>query len=265
MHQPEVGTRIYSHTSLALWRLCHRRWYQRYLAPGRQREPQGETAAFSAVLVHEALSLHFSNQPIDWAALEAKFQGMVDGKYDPSLHSVGSGQRILAAICATPPPVENAVPEAEIVYDFGTARYSTRPDLVGWFQGRRATVDFKYTEAKWRGKEPWPIRPLLPYDDQLLGQAILSEAGTFIRCTIRRNPASHVLADPVYEERMVDSALREEWLAETSGTIADIEKRIANGGPWEKNDDACDAYRRECIFKPYCKRGLALDAYSWGK
>jgi hypothetical protein len=107
----------------------------------------------------------------------------------------------------------------------------------------------------------------LPYDDQLLGQAISANAETFIRATIRINPASGLLNGPTVEEREVDAALRDEWLAETSDTIGEIEGwltrisptfNLAPERPWPKNEDACHAYGKPCPAMRMCKAGWKL-------
>lgn len=196
---------------------------------------------------------------MDFPQWEQDFREAVKGlDYDPNFYSMGVSQRILEAVRQPLATLHIQGTEQERIQDFGFARYTSRPDGVGVrYDGRRVTVDLKYTEARWRSlKEPWPVRPLKPYDDQLLGQAILSKADIFSRLTIRRHPKTGTLADPVYEECLVDAALREEWLVETRETMRDIEDRLASGDVWEKNEDACFAYGQACPHIKNCIGGL---------
>lgn len=234
-------------------------------------------------MVHRAQELVYTSQEFpltsqaslseaQWDALFQAFTEEIGGDPEDGLHTVGTGKRIFEAIRATPPQLSAIVAESSQRLQLsGTTSYVSRPDLAGNMEGRRFTVDFKYTESKWRSaSSPWPIKPLLPYDDQLLGQAICSEADGFIKATIRINPQSGKLADIVYEERLVDRAARQEWLAETRSTVDEIESwlmridpkwNLAPARPWPKNEDACNAYGKPCPALQLCKAGWKLTSH----
>lgn len=256
MQQLENGTRVYSHTSLSLWRLCHRRWHNRYLL-GR-KEARSAAAAFSVHLVHEPLAEITRGNNVDWDGLWKAFLSTLAEEQIVAhkLHSLGTAQRIFEKTRDVPKRLGLSIGESERFFDFGQARYTSRADAIGGIQGRNFTVDYKYSQAKWKSaREAWPLKPLKPYDDQLLGQAICAETDSFSRVSIRVNPITGQVADPVVEDRMVDAKLRQEWLVETETTIEEIERRIREDGPWEKNDGSCHAFNRDCGYIRDCSFG----------
>ena len=260
MHVEDDGTRTYSHTSLSLWRLCKRRWFNRYVL--HKKEVSGVAAAYSVEMVHKPIELDICDDA-EWQIRFQAFRELLgDPDFEDRLHTVGTGKRILAAIREQGPQLEHIVSEREATIKVsGASRYNSRPDQVGTREGRRFTVDYKYTEKAWRGKDPWPVRPLLPYDDQLLGQAIATEADGFMRGTISLNPKTGEISGPVWQERLVDGQLRKEWLEHTAQDIQEIEHWITVGEwidpnrPWPKNEDACFAFGRECPHLASCKAG----------
>jgi hypothetical protein len=270
MHIEEDETRTYSHTSLALWRLCKRRWFNRYIL--KKKELPFIPAAWSVHMVHKPIQLSIHNKFVflgekEWQACFDAFKLEIgDPNFEDHIHAVGTGKRILAAIRQTSPGLSGCLAEQEARIRFSTlTSYSSRPDLIGVRDGRRFTVDFKYTERAWKTvKAPWPIRPLLPYDDQLLGQAILSEADGFMRGTIAVEPKTGQISGPIYEEKLVDGQLRKEWLAETKATIEEIEGWLWNyewqgahhePTSWPKNSASCLAFGKECPYTKDCKGG----------
>lgn len=254
MHQDEDGTRTYSHTSLSLWRLCKRKWYYRYIL--KHQIVMSIQAIFSIHLVHKPLAAFFGGVDVEWEKYFADFQKKIGADVGDALHTIAAGQQILEHVQHTPPLLQNIKAEPRTFYHFKVAHYTSRPDLVGFRDELRFTVDWKYTESKWKtDRQPWPVKELLPYDDQLLGQAICAEADGFIRGIVRCNPKSGQLADVVYQEQLVDDALREEWLSETEVTICEAEQAIATN-QFPKNEDACFAFGRPCEFIAMCKRGI---------
>lgn len=268
MHVETDGTRTYSHTSLSLWRLCKRRWWSRYILG--IKEPMSPVAAFSTHLVHAPIAAYYGSGAVsDWSAFEKAFHTEI-GDHADRLHTVAAGQRILEAVRKSPPgvPVPGSAERETRIHLSGQKSYTSRADV--WMErgtGRHWTVDFKYTERAWQAPgRPWPVRELLPYDDQLLGQAICSEADGFVRGTIRRDPKSGQLADPIiYQEHLVDASLRNEWLAETTATVEEVETwlRWSDGaigiGPKTsipKNEDSCFAFGKSCPYLKMCKYGM---------
>lgn len=222
------------------------------------KEARASAAPFSVHLIHAPLEAITRGDNPDWDRLWKDFLAEVsnDKATAHSVQSLGTAQRIFALTKDIPSRLRIATAESERFYDFGIARYYSRSDGLAQGKGRSSSVDYKYSQSKWKSaKEPWPVKPLKPYDDQLLGQAICAETDGFTRVTIRVNPYNGAVADPVIEEALVDARLREEWLTETEATIDEIERRIREDGPWEKNDGSCHAYNRDCPFIRDCKFG----------
>lgn len=258
MHTEADGKHTYSHTSLSLWRLCPRKWFNRYIL-GR-KDTVSAPAAFSVHLVHEPLAAFFRGDCVHWETLYKAFSEEMKGSDNvDDFHSLGAGKRILDAVRKTPPGFATFEgTESERFYDFGVAGYTSRPDLIGILQGRRYSLDWKYSETKWKTeKQPWPLKGLLPYDDQLLGQAVLAEADGFIRGTIRHNTTNGAINGPIYEECLVDTALRQEWLRETKATIIEIEACLASG-VFAKDTGSCYAFGRPCEHIKLCKGGFDI-------
>src|ERR1041384_412871 len=111
MHINEDGTRTYSHTSLSLWRLCKRRWFQRYIC--HQREPTGVAAAFSVEMVHKPIEYGMLDEEA-WLQRYVAFKALLgDPNYEDGLHTVGTGKRIHEAIRHQGHQLDNIVPERE--------------------------------------------------------------------------------------------------------------------------------------------------------
>lgn len=259
MHIEEDGTKTFSHTSIALWNLCQRRWFWRYVQ--HQREPVGLQAAWSVAMVHQPIELGALQAELSqeqWTACFKTFLEMINEKDAPDdLHTIDHAQRCIKALAGVTASYDIRGREITYVQPFALSRYSTRPDLIiESGQGWRTTVDFKYTEAKWQSpKRPWPVKELLPYDDQLLGQGVVSKADSFTRITLRVNPQTGEYADPIIQEHPVDGFLRQEWLRETASTIMDIERSLEGKAPFAKNTNSCYAYGRACPFINQCKNG----------
>jgi hypothetical protein len=66
------------------------------------------------------------------------------------------------------------------------------------------------------------------------------------------------VAGPVIEEKILDGALRQEWIHETALTIEEIEGWLKKGphSSWPKNDDACGAFGAPCPYIAECKNGF---------
>lgn len=258
MHTDKDGNRVYSHTSLSLWRLCQRKWHGRYVLG--TKEAYGRAAAFSTFLIHAPLSAHFGGLALDWKAQWQAFCEAIGGEDNvDDLHALGAARALVEQAIRNAPEGTWLCTEDACMLSFpGGARYYSRPDGIIEHGGRRYTVDWKYTEAKWRdAKTPWPVKELLPYDDQLLGQAICAQTDGFMRVTLRRNSGTGKVATPIIQSQLVDAALRTEWLGETEATILEIESWLKKThASWPKNDEACFAYGRPCIFLRDCKLGF---------
>lgn len=265
---------IYSHTSLALWNLCKRRWYHRYVLG--QKEPPTINMAYSTHMVHGIIEEWIKperqvarrmghDEPIDFKTPWKAFQeevGLDDETFNRSvlpLFTVGTSERILTGFRGVAGAAETSFAAIENRYEFalGQARYVSKPDFIWTNPGASRTVDLKFETSAWPSStRPWPLKPLSPFNDQLLGQAIAAGTDGFVRITFQGDRKSGKVNGPIIEERLVDAQMRKEWLAETEATIAEIERWLASGASFPKNDASDYAFGRLCSYYEQCKLGF---------
>jgi hypothetical protein len=259
----------YSYTQLKLWRECKRKYKYRYI--DGIREPRTPAMCFGT-LVHNGIEDWLSGTSPHWESAWANFLadcGETDTFKHPA-YNLDTAKRCLDLYKRS--PVQGRVVEIEQtqVYSFaGGYRYQSKADFVmerrdcdhdphsgdkeNWIccrqQPTRFTVDFKTTTS-------WQVDPLLPYDDQLLGQAVCNNADGFIRVTFQIDKKTGRVTGPHIEEQTVDPVLKEEWLHETCATILDIDIHKHAGQVWPKSSGSCMAYGRECPHMSACALGL---------
>lgn len=271
----------YSHTQLSMYRRCPRLYHDAYVLGLKQ--PTTPNMAFGT-LVHTAIETFLNVQrgvggygfvdfDASWDLWWANFLadcGETDS-YDDPIFNLKTAKRCLDLYRKHPIEGDIKGVEKPDVYTFPTGhRYSSRPDFVvedngwsttmsdpldpyriDWRFRQRKTVDLKLANK-------WYVKPLSPFDDQLLGQAIVHGADAFIRYTFPYDKKTgKVDGPPIVEEQAVDPVLRDEWLKETLQTIVAIDAmRNSNYGyVWPKNDDSCYDFNRECHRLKACRNG----------
>jgi hypothetical protein len=259
VHITETGEHVFSHTSLSLWRSCPRKWYHRYVL--REQEPPGVAAAFSVRLIHQPFAFRFGGQgpDIPWELYESQFQNDIGGQHADAVFKVGTAINVLRSIESLPLWENVSDTEKTRLLSYGKAGYTSRADAIIVHGGRHYTVDIKFHAFSSRYVQPSktpPIKPLLAFDDQLLGQAICAEADGFVRVTVQACRETGKVYGPIVEEHLVDAQLRGAWMRETEATIHAIMRTLEQGGPWVKNDDTCYRYGvmlpcpylKECLY-----------------
>ncbi len=268
----------YSHTQLALWKLCKRRYYNKYLL-GKE-EPRTPNMAAGTWLCQNPIEELYENGlglfndvywESVWANFLAEFGG--DSTFDDPIFTINLAKQILAAYKAN--PVQGKVIEIEkcFIYELGEGlQYISIPDLVvekrrdpillGGFEHpfHRTTWDIKlktFTQ-RYAGDTLYANAPLSPFDDQCLGQAICSDSCRFGHIQFFIGKKDGVLIGPVYQEHTVSDIFKAEWILETEAEIREIEcwKRSPKTYPWPKNDQACRAYGKSCHYLNNCRFGF---------
>jgi len=279
-HGTETWT--YSHTQLALWKLCKRRYYNRYMLG--KRKPTTPNMAAGTWLCQNPIE-HYeqdgrSTDDINfwntvWPNFLAEFGG--DDSYKDPVFNLDLAKRILVAYKAN--PVQGNVVEIEQNFykDFSDGlRYSSRPDFVtervktgrmaylGWpaTGTERVTWDIKlktFNQSR-AGDTFFAKAELSQFDDQCLGQSILAGAQAFGQIVFLVGKKDGTLIGPVYLEHNVNPTLAEEWKRETNVEIGEIDQwRTVNaliGTPWPKNDQACYAFGKPCHHLVACNFGF---------
>lgn len=256
---------IYSHTNLSLWRLCKRRWWHRYVLG--EKEPQTPVMLFSIYMIHEVLAL----DDVDWDAQWSKFKACpeVNNDFSNTLLCLDTAKRLKRSFDEIKVELGKIV-AAEQMFKYtlvpSTFSFQSKPDLVIEKELICATVDFKFVTSNWpSAKRPWPLKPLSPFDDQLLGQALAVagdtgvdnyQASKFIRVSFQGDRKSGNISGPIIEERCVDLALASEWNSETIATIEEIERWSHDHRSHPKNDQACNAFGKPCSYLAACKNGF---------
>jgi hypothetical protein len=255
------GDWTYSYTQLKLWRECKRRYYYKYVM-GIQQETT--PAMCFGTLVHTGIEGWLATPNLNvWDFAWANFLadcGETDTYKHPA-YNLDTAKRCLDLYKRSPVAGRVLEIEQSQVYTFpGGYRYQskadfvverTRPDMarVGEDIASRYTVDFKTTTS-------WQVDPLLPFDDQLLGQAVCNNADGFVRVTFQIDKKTGRVTGPHIEEVVVDPVMRDEWLRETVTTILDIESHKRMDCVWPKDSSSCMAYGRECPHMAACSMGL---------
>lgn len=259
MTNPKPWT--YSHTQTALWNLCKRRYFFRYVA-NLPEPPPNEAMVYSSLLVHGALEakLRYNVDATDywpdaWAEYTTTFPN--------TKLSLEPAQAAFNAYTSSPLEGEVELVETKTYVTVGGYSYVSKPDLVLRRGRSRWTVDYKFSLSDWGPK------PLSPFDDQLLGQAITHDADGFIRVHLRWGKiakwGSKKGLEMTVEEQPVDPVLAEEWREETKTACHDIEDTRElgevhkdNSGWWPKSTGSCYAFGRPCEYMAQCKLGLKL-------
>ena len=261
-------TWTYSHTQLALWKLCKRRYYMRYVL-GR-KEPTTANMAAGTWLAQEPIETYYQGRTFDdiawqsiWANFLAEFGGTDD--YDDPIFTLDLAKRILAAYKAS--PVQGKVVEIEKRYvkEFaGGYQYVSIPDLVVEREQGRIAFDLKlktFNQTK-AGDTFWLKPELSPFDDQGVGQAVCSGSRAFGQIQFWVGKRDGVVHGPFYVEHQLGGTMAQEWMDETKAEIEDI---YAYTGayktlPFPKNDQACHAFGRPCSWLANCKFGFEVKA-----
>lgn len=266
--------RPYSHTSLSLAQLCLRRWYYRYELG--IKEPPSLPASYSTWMIHKPIEtwVTFGSDPsVDWEASYGEWWSGLRGEldlpddFDDPLYNLANAKRALGLYVKNPIPgkvlaVEErsepmALPNGE--------SYISIPDFLIRNERGLSTVDIKMTSR-------FSQKPLSPFDDQFLGQAIPLGADGFYRVTIMGDKGTGKLTMLTPEWQPVDEVLKQEWIRETV-EWTDIIGRLTMGGgvagggeicdlgggsesSWPKNGEACYAFGRECPHRGRCEIGL---------
>ena len=251
---------VYSHTQVALWQLCHRKYVEMYAPVERPIEKPSEPMAFSNWLVHKPIENEAMGISHNWELYYANYLaeiGAGDG-YDTPIYTIKTAKKILDRWKANPVQGKvSAVEHTHIIELPNHLKYSSRADLmVG-----NATVDLKMKTCWSRYKGDWPVhRPLSPIDDQLLGQAICADQTYFARWMVYVDKKSGNVSEPFVEDHPVDPQLAERWLQEMTLLTTDMENaRVAYNVTKRcltpKNTANCFAFGRECEFLTKCEFG----------
>ena len=264
----------YSHTQLALWKLCKRRYYNKYVLG--KLEPKTPNMAAGTWLAQNPIELwesverqHLSDWVGDgstfwesiWANFLAEFGG--DDSFKDKLFTLKLAKQILAAYKAN--PVKGKVVEIEKRFfkEFDNdLRYQSKPDFVVETEAvRRTTWDIKLKtfNQRFEGDTFYAQAPLSPFDDQCLGQAVCADAQAFGQIQFWLGKKDATLIGPVYVEQPVSPILAGEWIRETQEEMLDIEAwRSTTTYPWPKNDQACHAFGRACSYRAGCNFGFEV-------
>ena len=276
---------VYSHTQLALWKQCKRRYYQAYMLGNK--EPTTPNMAAGTWLAQEPIECwEIACRQVEawdamwettWANFLAEFGG--DDSYDDPIFTIDLAKKILKTYKAN--PVQGKVVSIEETFykDLGGYHYSSRPDLVAtldpplppvgtigpsYHHTKRTTWDIKlktFNQAK--TGDTWYVKPeLSTFDDQCLGQAICAGADAFGQIQFWVGKKDGVVIGPIYVEQPVSAVLAKEWEKETMIECAEIagwRQPIApyfDVDPWPKNDQACHSFGRPCPHLQACNFGF---------
>lgn len=285
----------YSHTQLAMWKRCKRLYHDCYMLG--KKEPTTANMAAGTWLAQAPVETWEENnrqdirqyatitEEVNWESIWANFLAEFDGtdEYDDPIFTLDLAKRILAAYKAM--PVQGNVVEIERTYEMefpGGYVYTSRPDFVvehwdtekQWGPGIKSrfltTWDIKLkTFNQQKAGDTWfASSPLSPFDDQCLGQAILSGADAFGQIQFFVGKKDGLLVGPVYVEQPVNPVLAEEWKFETCAIIHEIDdwkfgldhEGIAD--PWPKNSDACHAFGKDCHRLSNCQFGFEVPKHA---
>jgi len=271
--------RIYSHSSLDLWRLCKRRWHRRYV-----RGVKGEASVNMAAgtwlvqepvedferskgLIHDtcltnAIQRHDALIDGCWTKFLAEFDAPPD--FDHALFDKNLAEAVLNAYRANPVPGKVISIEEMLQAELAPGVfYQSKPDFVveSWQESRlyRTAWDIKMkTFNQSRASDNYFLKPAIhPFDDQGYGQAVLAGCDSFGQIQFHIGKKDGVLHGPYYLEQQLDPILAEEWKDETIRTIREIDAHLALDPrtPWPKNPQSCAAFGRTCGGWQECQFG----------
>lgn len=254
----------YSHTQLALWKLCKRRYYNKYIR-GIQ-EPKSPNMAAGLWLVQAPIEEYHqigdqSNVPVYWDSIREKFHKELGDVENLPIFNVELAKQVQRAYIKN--PLQGKVLDIERRFNLtlpGGQVYQSRPDFVVESNGIRSTWDIKlmtFNQARAGDTFFANKTPFYPLDDQCLGQAICSVSDFFGQIRFFIGKKDGLLIGPVYVEHPVNAILYAEWLLETQAEVRDIEAwRKLREYPWPKNDSSCNAFGRRCHYFDGCNFGF---------
>lgn len=247
------STWTYSHTQLSLYRLCPRRYYERYILPPPEValiEAVSLQQIYSRDVIHPGIEAlhHQSDTPFNLQLSIDKFRGHdVVRNMDTTPWDLKLAESIFASYRLNPLDNPTHVEyEGRIKLDDTVTgeknkyQFLSKPDFVI----EESTVDLKFTMSN----RPYPLKP---FDDQMLGQAIVFNKKFFCRYQICVDAKTMLLKDIVVEQHPVDDLLRDNWFERTVRSVRDIEEsRRCN--IWVEHDHACGAFNRVCPYMGSC-------------
>jgi hypothetical protein len=271
----------YSHSQLALWKLCKRKYYNTYLAEGRKKAKPTEAMAAGTWLVQNPIE-HFEQDGRKdddlnfWNTIWPNFlaEAGLHQSYDHPLFNMDLAKTVLKAYKKKPLLGKVVQIEKPFVKELAIGIfYKSIPDLVtetkipytgsdGEPVGRTVihAWDIKLkTFSQSRAGDTYYVMPTLPsINDQGLGQMICSGAETFGQIQFWLGRKDGQVIGPVYLEQTRNLTLIEEWKSETVAECRSIEqwREYSESAPWPKNDNNCNAFNQPCQFKANCNFGF---------
>ena len=251
------STWTYSHTQLSLYRLCPRRYYERYILPPPEIaiiEAVSKQQVYSSLVIHPGIEALHTNRStpfdLELSIKEFREHEVVSGE-DTSVWDLLLAESILESYSANPitPSPTHVEREGHMKIDDiltgekNKYQWLSKPDFVN----DESTIDLKFTLSH----RPFPLEP---YNDQMLGQAITWNKPKFQRYQICVDKKTMTLTDILVDEHFVDDLLRQNWFERTYKTMHDIERARAEN-LWPEHDHACGAYAKVCPFKAGCVTG----------
>ncbi len=251
-----TSTWTYSFTQLSLFRLCPRRYYERYILPPLEIALQDDVSIqqeYSRTVIHPGIEdFHTKlNSSFDLELSIQTFRGSkVCQNLDTSPWDKTLAESILASYATNPIDDPTHVEDEgririddTVTGEINKYQFMSKPDFVT----ETSTADLKFTLT------PRPV-PLKPFDDQMLGQAIVFGKKKFQRYQIQVDAKTWKLKDIMVEEHPVDDLLRENWFQRTLKSIRDIEEcRRVN--LWTEHDHSCGAFGKQCPYMGSCVFG----------
>lgn len=249
------ATWTYSHTQLNLFRICPRRYYEKYVIGPGDDEEMSPIVEFSKLLVHEPIEARANGVPWglkQYQEAEAKFMKTTGLKPDFTYFGADLAIDIQRMLSDTPLANPKDVQFVEYGKTVGLSdpwgsdevrwQFQSKPDIVR----PSMTIDLKVTES-------WKPKPLMSFADQFMGQAIVFGRPVF--CRIVFQILKGKAQSPIVDELPVDEVLAEEWVRNTVRTIKWIE-HCREIGYWPQQEQGCEAYGRPCPFKGSCSYGF---------
>lgn len=258
----------YSHTQLALWKLCKRRYYNKYVR--KLQEPKSPNMAAGLWLVQAPVEEYHqigdqANIPVYWDSVWKNYIKELSGIDNLPIFNVELAKQVQKSYVKT--PLHGKVVDIERRFNLTLPDgqvYQSRPDFVVEANGVRSTWDIKLmTFNQIRAGDTFYANktPFYQMDDQCLGQAICANADFFGQIRFFVGKKDGLLIGPVYVEQPVSTILKAEWLLETQAEVRDIEtwRKLLDTQPtypWPKNDSSCHAFGRLCHYFDGCNFGF---------
>jgi hypothetical protein len=260
----QMSNWIYSHTQLAVWNACKQRYKRQYI--DNIKEPRSDNMAAGTWLCQNPIE-HFIKTGKDpiwedvWQGFIKEFDGDID-TYSSKIFNLDTAKQILKLYKKS--PIDGGVVgiEKRFTYQFpdGTA-YSSRPDLL---VEQPYITDIHCLDLKMKtfnqskaGDTFFAKSYLSQFDDQGLGQAVLSGSQGFGQIIFYIGKKDGLVLGPDYKEHLLNPILAENWLQETALQIQDIERyrRLEQRLSWPKNSSSCALYGKPCPHLASCNFG----------